>query len=206
MPSASTLAVFLLASYGLAIVPGPAVVYIVNRSLSQGRRAGVVSALGIAIGGSVHVLAAAVGISAVLASSAVAFAVVKYAGAAYLIFLGFRALRSDGTMIDLRLTRSSLRRILTQGVVVNVLNPKTALFFLSFFPQFIDPEAGPILPQMLILGSVFIAAALSSDLLYAVAAGTIREALERRPGLRGGSRWVTAGIFFGLGAASALAD
>jgi threonine/homoserine/homoserine lactone efflux protein len=206
MPSASTLAVFLLASYALAIVPGPAVVYIVNRSLSQGRRAGVVSAVGIATGGSVHVLAAAVGISAVLASSAVAFALVKYAGAAYLVYLGIRAMRSTGTMIDLKLTRSSLRRIFTQGVVVNVLNPKTALFFLSFVPQFIDPEAGAILPQMLVLGSVFIAAALSSDLLYAVAAGTMRKALDRRPGLRNANRWITAGIFFGLGAAAALAD
>jgi threonine/homoserine/homoserine lactone efflux protein len=206
MPSASTLAVFLLASYALAIVPGPAVVYIVNRSLAQGRRAGAVSALGVATGGTVHVLAAAVGVSAVLASSAVAFAIVKYAGAAYLVYLGIRALRSTGTMIDMRLSRSSLRRIFTQGVVVNVLNPKTALFFLSFFPQFIDPDAGPVLSQMLVLGSVFIMAALSSDLLYAAAAGTIRHALERRPRLRKSNRWVTAGVFFSLGAAAAFGE
>lgn len=206
MPTASTFAVFLFASYALAIVPGPAVVYIVNRSLSQGRRAGVVSACGIAAGGTMHVLGAAIGVSAVLASSAIAFAVVKYVGAAYLIFLGFKALRSPGTMIDMRFTRSSLRRIFGQGVVVNVLNPKTALFFLSFFPQFIDPEAGPVLPQMLVLGTVFIAAALSSDLLYATAAGAIRNMLERRPRLRKSNRWVTAGIFFGLGAAAAFSE
>lgn len=197
---------FVLASYALAIVPGPAVAYIVNRSLAQGRRAGVVSALGIAAGGTVHVVAAAVGVSAVLASSALAFSIIKYAGAAYLLYLGIRALRSEGAVIDLRLNRSSLRKIFTQGVVVNILNPKTALFFLSFFPQFVDPDRGAVLPQMLVLGSVFIVAALSSDLLYAVAAGTIRAALERRPALRRCNRWVTAGIFFGLGAAAALGD
>ena len=206
MPTPSTFAVFLVASYALAVVPGPAVIYIVNRSLAQGRRAGVVSAFGIAMGGTLHVLGAAVGLSAVLASSAVAFTLIKYTGAAYLVYLGIKALRSSGTMIDLKLNRSSLRRVFSQGVVVNVLNPKTALFFLSFFPQFIDPAAGPVLSQMLVLGTVFVLAALSSDLLYAAAAGSIRSLLDRRPVLRKSNRWATASIFFGLGAAAAVGD
>lgn len=204
MPSPSTLAVFLAASYALAIVPGPAVAYIVNRSLAQGRRAGAVSALGIAAGGTVHVIAATVGLSALLASSAIAFSIVKYAGAVYLVYLGWRALRASGSMARLAVERSSLTRIFRQGLVVNILNPKTALFFLSFFPQFIRPEAGPVVSQMLLLGAVFIVAALSSDLLYALAAGTIRSALDRRPALRAANRWVTSTIFFGLGAVTAF--
>lgn len=206
MPSGSTLAVFIAASYALAIVPGPAVAYIVNRSLAQGRRAGMVSALGIAAGGAIHVLAAAIGVSALLASSAIAFSIVKYVGAAYLVYLGWRSLRSGGVMVDMRLQASSQRRIFTQGLVVNVLNPKTALFFLSFFPQFIHPDSGPVLGQMLLLGTVFVLAALSSDLLYATAAGSIRKALERKRGLRNANRWVTSGVFFGLGAAAALGE
>ncbi len=206
MPSPSTLAVFLAASYALAIVPGPAVAYIVNRSLAQGRRAGAVSALGIATGGTVHVIAATVGLSALLASSAIAFSIVKYAGAAYLVFLGWRALRASGSMAEVAVRRSSLTQIFRQGLVVNILNPKTALFFLSFFPQFIHPGSGSVVSQMLVLGGVFILAALSSDLLYALAAGTIRGALDRRPNLRTAKRWVTSTIFFGLGAVAAFSE
>lgn len=204
MPTAPTLLVFLLASYALAVVPGPAVLYIVNRSLGQGRRAGVYSALGIATGGVVHVLAAAAGLSAVLASSAIAFSVVKYAGAAYLVYLGMRALRSGD--LALQPVATSNRRAFGQGVVVNVLNPKTALFFLSFFPQFIHPEDGRVVAQMLALGAVFITAALSSDLVYAVAAGSIRRLLLSHPPLRRAHRYVNAAVFFGLGGFAALAE
>ncbi len=206
MPSSSTLALFLAASYALAIVPGPAVAYIVNRSLAQGRRAGAVSAFGIAAGGTVHVVAATVGLSALLASSAVAFSIVKYAGAAYLVYLGWRALRANGSTAAVTVERSSLTQVFRQGLIVNVLNPKTALFFLSFFPQFIHPESGSVVSQMLVLGSVFILAALSSDLLYALVAGTIRRALDRRPGVRTAHRWVTSSIFFGLGAVAAFSE
>jgi threonine/homoserine/homoserine lactone efflux protein len=203
MPSAGTFALFVAASYALAIVPGPAVIYIVNRSLAQGRRAGMLSATGIATGGLVHVVAAALGLSALLASSAIAFALVKYAGAAYLLYLGVRAYRSGELPLDVGPAPASNGRIFRQGVVVNVLNPKTALFFLSFFPQFIHPERGPILSQMLALGLLFIICALSSDMLYAIGASGIRSALSRRPAVRRAHRYVTAGIFIGLGVLAA---
>jgi threonine/homoserine/homoserine lactone efflux protein len=204
MPTAPTLFLFVLASYALAVVPGPAVVYIVNRSLAQGRRVGVYSALGIATGGLAHVLAAAVGLSAILTASALAFSIVKYAGAGYLVYLGVRALRSGEVPLEAAATEVSQRRAFGQGIVVNVLNPKTGLFFLSFFPQFIHPEVGPVAIQMVILGSVFIAAALSSDLIYALAAGWIRRLLVRSGRARTAHRYVTAAVFVGLGATSAL--
>lgn len=204
MPPTPTLLVFVLASYALAVVPGPAVVYIVNRSLAQGRRVGVYSALGIATGGLAHVLAAAVGLSAILTASALAFSIVKYTGAGYLVYLGVRALRSGEVPLEAAMPEVSHQRAFGQGVVVNVLNPKTALFFLSFFPQFIHPGVGPVATQMVILGLVFIATALSSDLIYALAAGWIRRLLVRSGQARTAHRYVTAGVFFGLGATSAL--
>lgn len=192
-----------LAALLLAVMPGPAVLYIVNRSVVQGRRAGVVSALGIATGGLVHMLAAALGVSAVLAASAVAFSVVKYAGAAYLIFLGFRTLRRGDDVQSVPLDPDSHRKVYAQGVVVNVLNPKTALFFLSFLPQFVNPTLGPAFPQLLVLGLVFIGVALASDLTYALAAAAIGRVLDRRPGARRARRWVSAAVLFGLGAVAA---
>jgi threonine/homoserine/homoserine lactone efflux protein len=206
MPTSSTLMVFIVASYALAIVPGPAVVYIVNRSVAQGRKAGVYSALGIAAGGTVHVLAAALGVSAVLASSAVAFGLVKWAGAAYLIFLGFRSLRSADLVLDNPIPPVGNRRAFGQGMIVNILNPKTALFFLSYFPQFVHPENGPVVNQMVVLGVVFLLAALSSDLVYALAAGSLSRLLRSRREARQAQRVVTATVFFGLGAAAAFTE
>ncbi|HSD83688.1 MAG TPA: LysE family translocator, partial [Anaerolineae bacterium] len=142
------LPVFLLAALILLLTPGPAVLYIVARSLDQGRLAGLVSVLSIEVGNSVHVLAAALGLSALLLSSALAFSVVKYLGAAYLIYLGLRRLLSrDAAQPTATLQRQSLRRIFRQGVVVAVLNPKTALFFLAFLPQFVDPARGSAAAQ-----------------------------------------------------------
>ncbi len=205
MPTTSTLVLFVLASYALAVVPGPAVIYIVNRSLAQGRRVGAYSALGIATGGLAHVLAAAIGLSAILTASAMAFSVVKYAGAAYLVCLGVKALRAGDVGLEAAASEVSHRRAFGQGVVVNILNPKTALFFLSFFPQFIHPEVGPVATQMVVLGLVFIVAALSSDLVYAIAAGSIRRVLVRSHRARTAHRYVTASVFCALGATSALA-
>jgi threonine/homoserine/homoserine lactone efflux protein len=201
-----TLVVFVLASYALALVPGPAVIYIVNRSLAQGPRAGVVSALGIATGGLVHVAAAALGMSALLASSAVAFSIVKYAGAAYLVYLGIRALRNGDLPLDEAVPMLGARRVFGQGVVVNVLNPKTALFFLSFFPQFVHPERGSVPLQMALLGVVFITAAFSSDLVYALSAAGLRRIVLRSPRVRRSHRYVSASIFLGLGVAAATAE
>ena len=158
MPDTSTLLVFAAAALALIVVPGPAVLYIVAQSIDRGRLAGFVSALGIAVGGLVHVSAAAIGLSSLLVSSATAFAAVKYAGAAYLIGLGLYTLlvRKEEPAAALPRERR-LRRRFGQGVVVNVLNPKTALFFFAFLPQFVDPDKGSAALQIGILGLLFVA-------------------------------------------------
>jgi threonine/homoserine/homoserine lactone efflux protein len=197
---ARTLWVFAAASLALAVVPGPAVLYIVAQSVYGGRRAGVVSALGIASGGFVHVLAAVIGLSAVLAASATAFTVVKVAGAAYLVYLGIRVLLRplDGAEIGGRRQEATLARTYGRGVVVNVLNPKTALFFLAFLPQFVDPD-GAARPQLAVLGAIFVVIALSSDLVWAIGAGTAGEVLRRNARFLAFQRWVSGTVFVGLG-------
>jgi threonine/homoserine/homoserine lactone efflux protein len=196
----STLALFMLASLALAVVPGPAVLYIVAQSVDQGRLAGLVSALGIGTGGLVHVVAATVGLSSLLASSATAFTVVKYAGAAYLILLGIRRLltREEVGEEALRPPRAN-RRIFRDGVVVNVLNPKTALFFLAFLPQFVEPGASAATLQILLLGLIFVVIAFCSDSLWALTAGTLGSWLRRSGWYLGVKRWVTGTVFVGLG-------
>jgi threonine/homoserine/homoserine lactone efflux protein len=206
IPDPSTLALFLAATVALLVVPGPAVLYIVAQSIDRGRRAGLVSMLGIQAGALVHISAAAVGLSSLLVSSAVAFDVVKYAGAVYLVALGVRRLlaREDADAVTVRRERS-LRRLFVQGAVVNVLNPKTALFFFAFLPQFVDPEAGSVAVQIGVLGVVFIAVAMVSDGAYAVLAGTAGAWLrDSRPFARV-QRYVSGAVFVGLGVATALA-
>jgi threonine/homoserine/homoserine lactone efflux protein len=190
----------MLASLALAVVPGPAVLYIVAQSVDQGRLAGLVSALGIGTGGLVHVVAATVGLSSLLASSATAFTVVKYAGAAYLILLGIRRLltREEVGEEALRPPRAN-RRIFRDGVVVNVLNPKTALFFLAFLPQFVEPGASAATLQILLLGLIFVVIAFCSDSLWALTAGTLGSWLRRSGWYLGVKRWVTGTVFVGLG-------
>jgi threonine/homoserine/homoserine lactone efflux protein len=196
----STLALFMLASLALAVVPGPAVLYIVAQSVDQGRPAGLVSALGIGTGGLVHAVAATVGLSSLLASSATAFTIVKYAGAAYLILLGIRRLltREEVGEEALQPPRAN-RQIFRDGVVVNVLNPKTALFFLAFLPQFVDPGASAATLQILLLGLIFVVIAFCSDSLWALAAGTLGSWLRRSRWYLGVKRWVTGTVFVGLG-------
>jgi threonine/homoserine/homoserine lactone efflux protein len=196
----STLALFMLASLALAVVPGPAVLYIVAQSVDQGRFAGLVSAFGIGVGGLVHVVAATIGLSSLLASSATAFTIVKYAGAAYLIVLGIRRLMTRERVEEeaARVPRSR-RRLFVDGVVVNVLNPKTALFFLAFLPQFVEPGEGIASLQILALGLIFVAIALCSDSLWALAAGTLGSWLRRSRWYLGLKRWVTGTVFVGLG-------
>ena len=196
----STLALFCAASLALAVVPGPAVLYIVAQSVDQGRLAGVVSALGIGVGGLVHVVAATIGLSSLLASSATAFTIVKWAGAAYLVVLGIRRmLTREVVENDLVRVPRSRRRLFRDGVVVNVLNPKTALFFVAFLPQFVDPDAAAAPLQILALGLVFVLIALSSDSLWAFAAGTAGAWLKRSPWYLGFKRWVTGSVFVVLG-------
>ena len=157
LPTPSSFLLFLTGALVLLVIPGPAVLYILSRTLVQGRLAGVVSAAGIAVGTLGHVAAAILGLSALVASSARAFYAVKYLGAAYLVFLGARMLlRRDSPAIEVREGGRSLRRIFVQGILVNLLNPKTALFFLAFLPQFVAAEAPHKAFAFMVLGLIFI--------------------------------------------------
>jgi len=206
MPAPATLGVFALAALALLAVPGPSVLYIVTQSIRDGRRAGLVSMLGIQTGALVHVTAAALGLSALIASSAAAFAALKYLGAAYLIFIGVRRLLGrDEADVSEPAERRELKRLYAQGIVVNVLNPKTALFFLALLPQFVDPERGPVVLQVLVLGLVFVALALVSDGLWALFAGTFGDRLRYSQGFRRVHRYVSGGVFLGLGILAAFA-
>ena len=206
MPDASTLLLFAAAALALIVVPGPAVLYIVAQSIDRGRPAGLVSALGVAAGGLVHVTAAAIGLSSLLVSSATAFAVVKYAGAAYLIGLGLHTLfvRPEAPAAAAPRERR-LRRVFWQGAVVNVLNPKTALFFFAFLPQFVDPKQGSAALQIGVLGLLFVVLAVVSDSVWALAAGTASERLRRSRRFVALRRYVSGSVFVGLGAATAFA-
>jgi threonine/homoserine/homoserine lactone efflux protein len=205
LPDSGALAVFVVAAIVLLVIPGPAVLYIVAQSVSRGRLAGIVSMLGIQVGGLVHVAAAAAGLSALLVRSAVAFNAVKYAGAAYLAYLGLRRLfgKDQGETAGMRPLRSK-RRLFAQGVVVNVLNPKTALFFFSFLPQFVDVDRGSVALQIATLGGLFILLATMSDGLYALAAGSAAGWLRGRRGFLRGERFATGGVLVGLGLLTAF--
>ena len=204
MPDASTLAVFSLAAFALIVVPGPSVIYVVSRGLEQGRRAALVSAIGIEVGGLVHVAAAAIGLSALIVSSATAFTIVKYAGAAYLVLLGLRELRGRGTAAaPERPEPARLRRVFWQGVLVNTLNPMTALFFLAFLPQFVERGQGPVTTQVLALGVVFVLIAWVSDSAYGLAAGTLGPRLKEG-WRRAVQRWGSGSVFVALGIGTAL--
>ncbi len=207
IPPAASLGVFAVAALALLLTPGPAVLYIVARSVEQGRLAGLVSVCGITTGTLVHVLAAALGLSALLASSALAFAVVKYAGAAYLVYLGVRRILDshEAPAADFAPPRRSLRRLYRDGFVVNLLNPKTALFFLAFLPQFVDPARGAVALQVAFLGLMFALMGLTSDGLYALAAGSAGRWLRRRASVLRWQRYVTGGVFIGLGVTAAFA-
>ncbi len=205
MPSANAILLFALAGIALAVVPGPAVTYIVTQSVDKGRRAGIVSALGVATGGLVHVAAATAGLSALIASSAAAFTVVKLVGAVYLIAVGIRRILSkDDDVLDADMPPASHRKLYAQGVVVNVLNPKTALFFLAFLPQFVD-TSHPVAPQVAVLGVVFVAIAVVSDLSYALLADLLAGRIRRSGTGARVRRYVTGGIFIALGITAAAA-
>jgi threonine/homoserine/homoserine lactone efflux protein len=196
---------FLIATLALLIVPGPAVLYIVARSVNQGRLAGLVSVLGIASGTLFHVMAAALGLSAVLVSSALAFNVVKYIGAAYLIYLGIRKILAQDETGPSELNASeSLRRIYTQGIVVNLLNPKTALFFFAFLPQFVNTSAGNYTSQILMLGIIFVFMATLTDGAYAFLASSLANRLKSSVHFLKGQRYFTGAVYVGLGLTTAL--
>ncbi len=207
IPSAAHISAFAAAGFLLLLTPGPAVLYIVGRSVEQGRLAGVVSVLGITTGTLVHVAAAVVGLSALITSSVLAFSIVKYAGAAYLIYIGVRRLvsRNDAPAEALQLSRRSLWRLYSDGFIVNVLNPKTALFFLAFLPQWVDAGKGGLPSQIAFLGLLFACMGLVSDSTYALLAGTAGSWMKRKRGFLKAERYVTGGVFVGLGLTAAFA-
>ena len=204
MPSATSFALFCLASAALAVVPGPAVTYIVMHSVDKGRRAGLASAAGVASGGLVHVAAATVGLSALIASSATAFTVVKLVGAVYLIVVGIRRILGRDDTEQVQAPPAPMSRIYRQGVIVNVFNPKTALFFLAFLPQFVDRGAS-IPPQVAVLGLTFAAIAFASDCLYALLADLLAGRLRRSGRGARARRYLSGGIFVVLGVTAAAA-
>jgi len=204
MPPLSSLGLFIAAALALLLTPGPAVLYIVARSLDQGRRAGLVSVLGVHAGTLVHIATAAAGLSALLAASATAFSVVKYLGGAYLVYLGIRRLLDRRVVATPEERHRPLRRAFFDGVIVNVLNPKTALFFLAFLPQFADVSRGHVGAQILGFGLIFVALGLTTDGLYAVGAGTAARWLRGSPGCLASERWLSGGMYVGLGLVAAL--
>lgn len=198
-PGAHLLLAFGLASLVLAVTPGPAVLYIVARTLAHGRRTGLASVAGVALGNLGNALGAALGLAAVLAVSATAFAVLKWAGVAYLVYLGLAALRAPpGALPAASAQAPAWRRVLRDGFWVALLNPKTTLFFAAFLPQFIDPAA-PALAQSLALGSAFVAIAACTDILYVLLAQRVAAALQDLPHAAALGRRAQAAVYFGLG-------
>lgn len=205
MPGEAALAGFIAAALVVLLIPGPAVLYIVARSVSQGRRAGLVSVLGLSTGALVHVVAAAAGLSALLMTSATAFGAVKMLGAAYLIYLGVRAILARRTPSGVAVARQdSLPRIFGDGIVVSVLNPKIAIFFLAFLPQFVDPARGAVAQQTLVLGLIYVGLALITDGAYALLAGGARQVLGARAISGPLPRYASGALYIGLGLSAAF--
>lgn len=201
-----TFGVFFTACLLLAIAPGPGMLYVLARSLGGGRREGILSSLGTFIGGMFHVFAAALGVSAILATSAIAFSLVKYAGAAYLVYLGVRMLLSQDAHEIPRQTGRQGNRAFAQGVVTEVLNPKTALFFLAFIPQFIHHESGSVFWQFVLLGSISVTLNTLADLVVAVLAGPLGAKMRSSLRFRKGQRIVTGTAMIALGAYVAIGE
>ncbi|MGI8686363.1 MAG: LysE family translocator [Acidimicrobiales bacterium] len=202
MPSPATLALFSAAALALLIVPGPAVLYITTRSAAQGRRAGLVSVLGVHTGTLVHVVVAVAGLSTVLATSATAFVVVKYAGAVYLIVVGVRAVARGRTeAVGDAAPSRSMRRLYVDGFLVNLFNPKTALFFLAFLPQFVPRDGSPVWARTLVLGTLFVVLGAVSDSAYALAGARVGRWLRaHRRSARNGH--LEGGVLVELGVAA----
>jgi threonine/homoserine/homoserine lactone efflux protein len=206
LPGAATLGLFVAAALALLLIPGPAVIYIVSRSIEQGRLAGFVSDLGIHAATLVHIAAASLGLSALLMSSALAFAVVKYLGAAYLIWLGLRKIFGPYAALDENSVspRVSHLRLFRDGFIVNLLNPKTALFFLAFLPQFVVVGRGRVAMQIAFLGLLFAGLGLVTDGCYALAAGTAGNWIKRNRGHLRFERYISGTVLVGLGLTTAF--
>ena len=201
-----TLLAFLGASIALTIAPGPDNIFVMTQGIARGRKPAIVTALGMCSGVSVHTIAAAFGISAVFYSSAVAFTVVKSAGAAYLLYLAFRTLKERSAIRLAAAEELPAAALFRRGFIMNVLNPKVAMFFLAFLPQFVSPAAGPVPLQMLVLGFVFMAQAVAIFCLIGYFAGSIGNFIQARPRIARYFDWLTAGVFASLGVRLALAE
>ena len=206
MPEFSNLWLFIVASVALSLTPGPAVMYVVASSVHQGRVAGLISVLGLESGTLIQVIATSLGLSAVIASSAAAFTLVKLAGASYLIFIGIRTLLSKETLSEETLTpRVNLRQVYSQGLLVNALNPKTALFFIAFLPQFANPAHGSTTLQLTLLGVLFVLLAACTDSFYALLSGSAANWLKRSRRFAKGQRIFAATMYIVLGILAAFA-
>jgi threonine/homoserine/homoserine lactone efflux protein len=199
MPEKAAFLTFLIAALALNLAPGPDMLYVIGRSVGQGRKAGIVSALGVFVGCCAHILAAAFGIAALLRSSPLAFNVVRYAGAAYLIYLGIRMLAQKTDLASQQFKADSLTSIFRQGAITNVLNPKVAIFFLAFLPQFIDARRGSVALQIVVLGLIFNVGGTLVNLAVAYAGGTLGELLRRNQSIPRLQQRFTGTIFIGLG-------
>lgn len=206
MPTLATLLAFGAASVVLLVIPGPAVTYIVNRSVVDGRAIALAAVAGLELGNFMHVIAATIGLSAVLATSATAFSVVKWLGAGYLVMVGIKTLLTRPDRTSGVTSQTTPRRAFTQGVIVNTLNPKVALFFLSFLPQFIDPTRGPAWTQALALGTLFAVLGCITDGTWAFVASAVRGALLRGRAMPIIRRYVSGSMFVGLGVIAARAQ
>ena len=205
MPAFSTYAVFLTTAIVLLLVPGPAVLYVVTRSIEMGRSGGLASVAGITTGTVAYVALAAAGLSSLILASTVAFDVVKYAGAAYLFLLGVRRLLGRGLERPGEETvPRTRRRAYAQGVVVNLTNPKTVVFVFAFLPQFVDPDAHHPWLQVIVLGLSFALLGFLSDSMYALAAGTVADRLRGSAGIARVQRWFGGGVLVGLGILAAV--
>lgn len=205
MIDSTSLMIFIAASLALLIIPGPAVFYIIARTLEQGRLAGLISTLGITFASVIHVIFAALGLSALILKSAVMFNVIKYLGALYLIYLGLRTLLApDRPLSKPKIQSAPLSKLFWQGFIVNMLNPKTAIFFLAFLPQFVDPGNGSVPRQFIMLGMIFVVLAVTSDSMYAILAGTAKQLLTRSSRVARIQTIFSGLIYLALGISTAL--
>lgn len=207
MPTIETIIVFMAAALALNVTPGPSIAYVMSRSFGQGQTAGLVSALGLGTGSLLHAVGAALGLSAVVAYSPMAYAGVKYLGAAYLVYLGVGLLRQRTVLLaDAVPPQLSLSRVYWQGVLTEVLNPKIALFFLSFLPQFVDPARGSVAGQTLFFGLLFHVTGVPINMLVAVAGSAIVASFSRNPLLERVRNWLSGTVLIGLGVRLALSE
>jgi threonine/homoserine/homoserine lactone efflux protein len=206
MPSLQTLLLFTVAALAMNISPGPSNLYVISRSLAQGTSAGLVAAAGLATGSLFHVTVTSLGLAVILQYSPIAFLVMKLAGAGYLVFLGLKLLLAKSPKLSpsTLLPKQRLARIFRQSAVVEILNPKTALFFLAFLPQFADPKAGPLAPQLLLLGCIVTLTAIPCDALVAVLSGKAADVLRRKPIFQRLQNWISGSVLVALGATIAL--